>query len=68
MRKPFGLTEDDLFRLEQVRDSLALVHALAQMASEPGLYQRKMLASFLDRVCVDLNSVIRSATNTQSRI
>lgn len=29
----------DLFDLEQARDSLALVHALAQQADRPGLYQ-----------------------------
>jgi hypothetical protein len=68
MRKPYGLTEDDLLQLEQVRDSLALVHSLADQADSPGLYRPQMLAGFLDRICVDLNSVIRSATSTHSRI
>jgi hypothetical protein len=68
MRKPYGITDDDLFTLERTRDSLALVHSLAQMASEPGLYHPQMLAGFLDKICADLNDVIRSATNTQSRI
>jgi len=68
MRKPYGLTDDDLFDLERVRDSLALVHALAQQADYPGLYQPQMLAGFLDRICADLNSVIRSANSTQPRI
>jgi hypothetical protein len=68
MRKPYGLTDNDLFDLERVRDSLALVHALAQQADHPGLYQPQMLAGFLDRICVDLNSVIRSATDTQPRL
>ncbi|MEN5032338.1 hypothetical protein [Pseudomonas sp. Ps21-P2] len=68
MRKPYGLTDDDLFDLERVRDSLALVHALAQQADQPGLYQPQMLAGFLDGICADLNSVIRSATGNQRRI
>lgn len=62
MRKPFGLTEDDLFELERVRDSLALVHALAQQADHVGLYQPQMLAGFLDGICDDLSTIIRSAT------
>lgn len=44
MRKPYALTEDDLFELERVRDSLALVHALAQLADNPGLHKPQMLA------------------------
>lgn len=68
MRKLYCLSEDDLFDLERVRDSLALVHALAQMASEPGLYHPQMLAGFLDRICADLDSVIRSANNNHRRI
>jgi hypothetical protein len=67
MRKPYGLTDNDLFDLERVRDSLALVHALAQQADHPGLYQPQMLAGFLDRICVDLDSVIRSANSSYSR-
>ncbi|MEN4750471.1 hypothetical protein ABEH28_11950 [Pseudomonas sp. Ps21-P2] len=67
MRKPYGLTEDDLFDLERARDSLALVHALAQQADHPGLYQPQMLAGFLDWICTDLNRVIRSATGKQRR-
>ncbi len=68
MRKPYGLTDNDLFDLERVRDSLALVHALAQQADHPGLYQPQMLAGFLDRICVDLDNVIRSANSSYSRI
>lgn len=68
MRKPYGLTEDDLFDLERARDSLALVHALAQQADHPGLYQPQMLAGCLDGICTDLNRVIRSATGNQRRI
>ncbi|MFP3922765.1 hypothetical protein [Pseudomonas sp. W5-36] len=68
MRKPYGLTEDDLFDLQRARDSLALVHALAQQADHPGLYQPQMLAGFLDGICTDLNRVIRSATGNQRRI
>lgn len=68
MRKPYGLTDADLFDLERVRDSLALVHALAQQADQPGLYQPQMLAGFLDKICTDLNSVIRSAISSPSRI
>lgn len=67
MRKPYCLSDDDLFDLERVRDSLALVHALAQQADQPGLYQPQMLAGFLDRICADLNSVIRSANSSYSR-
>ncbi|MGA3678815.1 hypothetical protein [Pseudomonas graminis] len=65
MKKPYGLTEHDLFDLERARDSLALVHALAQQADHPGLYQPQMLAGFLDRICADLNSVIGSASGNQ---
>ncbi|MCI9874472.1 hypothetical protein [Pseudomonas atacamensis] len=68
MRKPYCLSDDDLFDLERVRDSLALVHALAQQADHPGLYTPQMLAGFLDRICVDLDGVIRSANSTQRRI
>lgn len=68
MRKFYSLTDADLFDLERVRDSLALVHALAQMASEPGLYHPQMLAGFLDKVCADLSNVISSATSNPSRI
>lgn len=67
MRKPYGLTDNDLFDLERVRDSLALVHALAQQADHPGLYQPQMLAGFLDKICTDLDSVIRSANSSYSR-
>ncbi|MFJ7793297.1 hypothetical protein [Pseudomonas sp. NPDC096950] len=65
MRKPYGLTDNDLFDLERVRDSLALVHALAQQADHPGLYQPQMLAGFLDGICESLNSIIGSATSQQ---
>jgi hypothetical protein len=68
MRKPYGLTDADLFDLERVRDSLALVHALAQQADQPGLYKPQMLAGFLDRICADLDSVIRSANSTPCRL
>lgn len=68
MRKPYGLTDADLFDLERVRDSLALVHSLAQQADHPGLYQPQMLAGFLDRICADLDSVIRSANSPPRRI
>ncbi|MEO8643098.1 hypothetical protein [Pseudomonas sp.] len=68
MRRPYGLTDADLFDLERVRDSLALVHSLAQTASEPGLYHPQMLAGFLDKICTDLDSVIRSANSTPRRI
>ncbi|WP_248802060.1 hypothetical protein [Pseudomonas sp. MWU13-2100] len=68
MRKSYGLTDADLFDLERVRDSLALVHALAQQADHPGLYQPQMLAGFLDKICTDLDAVIRSALSTPSRI
>ncbi|WP_434562792.1 hypothetical protein [Pseudomonas sp. R1-6] len=68
MRQPYGLSDADLFDLERVRDSLALVHALAQMASEPGLYHPQMLAGFLDRICTDLDGVIRSANSNPRRI
>lgn len=68
MRKPYGITDADLFDLERVRDSLALVHALAQQADHSGLYRPQMLAGFLDKICADLDSVIRSANNAPSRI
>lgn len=68
MRKPYCLTDDDLFDLERVRDSLALVHALAQQADHAGLYTPQMLAGFLDRICTDLESVIRSANSNSRRI
>lgn len=67
MRKPYGLTDDDLYKLEGARDSLALVHALAAQAGDPGLYQPQMLAGFLDRICFDLNSVIHAAISNQTR-
>lgn len=67
MRRPFGLTDADLFDLERVRDSLALVHALAQQATESGLYHPQMLAGFLDKICTDLDNVVRSANNSYSR-
>lgn len=65
MRRPYSLTDADLFDLERVRDSLALVHALAQQADHPGLYTPQMLAGFLDRICDDLSAIIRSATAQQ---
>ncbi|MGH8385468.1 MAG: hypothetical protein ACRESJ_08230 [Pseudomonas sp.] len=68
MRRPYGLTDADLFDLERVRDSLSLVHALAQQATEAGLYHPQMLAGFLDKICTDLDSVIRSANSTPRRI
>jgi hypothetical protein len=68
MRRPYSLTDADLFDLERVRDSLALVHALAQQADHPGLYTPQMLAGFLDRICTDLESVIRSANSNSRRI
>lgn len=67
MRRPHSLTDGDLFDLERVRDSLALVHALAQQADAPGLYQPQMLAGFLDGICVSLNNVLRSAAGHQPR-
>jgi len=67
VRRPHGLTDADLYDLERVRDSLALVHALAQQADQPGLYQPQMLAGFLDGICNDLNAVISSATGHQPR-
>jgi hypothetical protein len=68
MRKPYGLTDDDMNELERVRDSLALVRALAHHANDPGLYKPQMLAAFLDGICGDLNRVLRSANDTQNRI
>ncbi|TPG77360.1 hypothetical protein [Pseudomonas arsenicoxydans] len=68
MRKPYGLTDDDLNDLERVRDSIALVCALAHQANDPGMYRPQMLAAFLDGISGDLNRVIRSATTTQTRI
>jgi len=68
MRKPYGLTDDDLNDLERVRDSIALICALAHQAKDPGLYKPQMLAAFLDGINGDLNRVIRSASSTQPRI
>ncbi|WP_311968603.1 hypothetical protein [Pseudomonas baltica] len=66
MRRMFGLTDEDLFKLQRADEAIALVQALAQQTNEIGVYQPKMLAGFLDLVREDLGRVICSATGKNS--
>jgi hypothetical protein len=66
MNRPYSMSEEDFYKLEAVRDSIALVQILAGEVQRPTTYTPQMIAAFLVLIEEHISVVIKSVSGTFS--
>lgn len=66
MRKPYELSEEELYKLERARDSIRLVSILFGEVQRPSTFTPQMMASLLELVGEDIGYVLQSVSSTLS--